>query len=126
MYILIPTRGSSAVCLEQVIFPDVEAPRLAAGTSLDAGEAMPASIASSPMHPAPVHPPTTKPTHDESRRQIAPDPTVLGRLRHPHALHRDEHLVIHERFVRYPLGHLPLADRVVPQRSRSSAAGTSA
>lgn len=71
----------------------------------------------SPTNPVPVHSPTTKPTHDEPRKQVAPDLGVLGRLGHPHPLHRYERLVINERLVRDLLRHLPLADRVVPKRS---------
>src|SRR5690348_2792072 len=102
-------------CPEQVVFSDVEVPRFAVGTSLDAAEAMPAPIASSPMNPVPVHPPATKPAHDEPSQQIAPDFAILSRFCHPHPLHRYERLVINERLVGNPLGHLPLADRVGPQ-----------
>lgn len=83
-----------------MIFSDAgiawDARRATSGT----GVAVPASIARSPMDPAPVHPPTTKTTHDKPRQQVAPDLTGLGRLRHPQALHRDEGLVIDKRLVR--------------------------
>nr|WP_245822673.1 hypothetical protein [Lentzea waywayandensis] len=104
-------------CLEQVVFSDIGVPRFTVGTPLGAGEAMPASIASSPMNPVPVHSPTTKSTYDEASQQIAPSLAVLGRPRHPHPLNGDEGLVIDEWLVGDSLGHLPLADRVVPQHS---------